>query len=192
MQILFATHNQNKVNELSKKVPSNIELISLQDINFNEEIEETGTTIEANALLKAQFIFEKFKKPCIADDTGLEVEALNSEPGVYSARYAGEEKSDSANMQKLLHNLSNKTNRNARFKSVIAYCDGNSTFVFEGMISGKIGFEQIGTNGFGYDPIFIPDGFDKTFAQMSMDEKNQISHRAIAVTKFLDFIAKTQ
>ncbi|MES2838463.1 MAG: RdgB/HAM1 family non-canonical purine NTP pyrophosphatase [Bacteroidota bacterium] len=192
MQLLFATHNQNKVNELRKKVPSSIDLISLQDINFNEEIEETGTTIEANALLKAQFIFEKFKKPCIADDTGLEVEALNGEPGVYSARYAGSDKSDVANMQKLLQNLDSKANRNARFKSVIAYCDGNSTFIFEGIISGKIGFKQIGTNGFGYDPIFIPDGFNKTFAQMSMDEKNTISHRAIAVTKFLDFIAKTQ
>lgn len=192
MQLIFATHNQHKADELKKIVPTSIDVLTLAGLGFNDEIKETELTIEGNALLKAQFIFEKFKKPCIADDTGLEVEALNGEPGVYSARYAGSDKSDAANMQKLLHNLNGKINRNARFNSVIAYCDGNSTFVFEGIISGKIGFEQIGTNGFGYDPIFIPDGFDKTFAQMSMDEKNQISHRAIAVTKFLDFIAKTQ
>lgn len=191
MHLLFATHNQNKVNELRKKLPSSIQLLSLKEINYNDDIEETGTTIEANAILKAQFIFNKFGKPCIADDTGLEVEALNGEPGVYSARYAGGGKSDQANMDKLLLNLQGISNRKAQFKSVIAYCNGNSTFMFEGIVTGKITLEKSGDKGFGYDPIFIPDGFNKTFAQMSMDEKNQISHRAIAVTKFLDFIAKT-
>lgn len=192
MQLIFATQNQNKVNELRKKMPSSIEILSLKDIGFNDDIEETGNTIEANAILKAKFIFNKFGKACIADDTGLEVDALNGEPGVYSARYAGAEKSDQANMAKLLFNLKDVSNRAAQFKSVIAYCDGKSTFLFEGIVRGKIENEQIGNGGFGYDPIFIPANYTKTFAQMTMEEKNTISHRGIAVTKFLDFIAKKQ
>lgn len=188
MELVFASSNQNKVSEIQKVVGNKIKLLSLKDINCFEEIEETGTTFRENALIKARYIFEKYKYNCFADDSGLEVEALNNEPGVYSARYAGEPKNDDNNTKKLLSELSSKTNRNACFKTVIALViDGKEQF-FEGEIKGQITLQPIGNGGFGYDPVFIPDGYDKTFAQMSAEEKNRISHRAIATRKLVDYL----
>ena len=189
MELVFASSNQNKVTEIQKVVGSKIKLLSLNDINCNEEIEETGKTFQENALIKARYVFENYKLNCFADDSGLEVEVLNNEPGVYSARYAGEPKSDTNNTQKLLRELSSKTNRKACFKTVIALViDGKEEF-FEGKITGRIALEANGNGGFGYDPVFIPDGYDKTFAQMTLEEKNAISHRAIATKKLVQYLA---
>jgi XTP/dITP diphosphohydrolase len=188
MELVFASSNQNKVAEIQKLVGNKIRLLSLKDINCTEEIEETGKTFQENALIKALYIFEKYKYNCFGDDSGLEVEALNNEPGVYSARYAGEPKNDANNTQKLLKELGSKTNRSACFKTVIALViDGKKQF-FEGEIKGQITLQPIGNGGFGYDPVFIPDGYNRTFAQMSLDEKNRISHRAIAVKKLVDYL----
>lgn len=189
MELVFASSNQNKVAEIQKLVGNKIKLLSLKDINCTEEIEETGKTFHENALIKARYIFEKYKYNCFGDDSGLEVEALNNEPGVYSARYAGEPKNDSNNTQKLLNELGSKTNRSACFKTVIALViDGKEQF-FEGEIKGKITSQPIGNGGFGYDPVFIPNGYDRTFAQMSLEEKNVISHRAIATKKLIQHLA---
>jgi XTP/dITP diphosphohydrolase len=189
MELVFASSNQNKVTEIQKVVGSKIKLLSLNDINCTEEIEETGKTFQENALIKARYVFEKYKLNCFADDSGLEVEALNNEPGVYSARYAGEPKNDNNNTQKLLRELTSKPNRNACFKTVIALViDGKEQF-FEGKITGKIALQPIGDGGFGYDPVFIPDGYDRTFAQMTLEEKNTISHRAIATKKLIKYLA---
>ena len=169
-------------------MPSSIELLSLDEISFNDEIEETADTIEGNALLKAKTIFEKTGINCFADDSGLLIDALNGAPGVYSARYAGEQKNDQDNMQKLLHELNGKPNRNAHFKTVMALIIDEQEYLFEGKIEGKIITEKLGTNGFGYDPIFVPDGYNETFAQLDSETKNKISHRARALQKMLEFL----
>lgn len=189
MELVFASSNQNKVKEIQKIIGNKFKILSLNDINCTEEIEETGKTFRENALIKALYVFGKYKQNCFADDSGLEVEALNNEPGVYSARYAGEPKSDANNTQKLLRELNSETNRKACFKTVIALViDGKEEF-FEGRINGRIALKPIGDGGFGYDPVFIPDGYDKTFAQMTLEEKNAISHRAIATKKLVQYLA---
>ena len=188
--ILFASHNTYKAKEIASLLPDHLKLITLSDLNYYEEIPETGTTLKENALIKAKFTYDKFNCNCFADDSGLEVEALNNEPGVYSARYAGLQKNDGANMDKLLNSLKDVNNRIARFKTVIAFIYEGKEYFFEGIINGKITNTKTGTNGFGYDPIFMPEGFNKTFAEMSSDEKNSISHRAIAVKKMIDFLKK--
>jgi XTP/dITP diphosphohydrolase len=188
MKLIFATHNKNKLKEVKSLMPSSIELLSLDEISFNDEIEETADTIEGNALLKAETIFEKTGINCFADDSGLLIDALNGAPGVYSARYAGEQKNDQDNMQKLLHELNGKPNRNAHFKTVMALIIDGQEYLFEGIIEGKIITEKLGTNGFGYDPIFVPDGYNETFAQLDSETKNKISHRARALQKMLEFL----
>lgn len=188
MELVFASSNQNKVIEIQKLVGNKIKLLSLKDINCFEEIQETGKTFQENALIKARCVFEKYKYNCFGDDSGLEVEALNNEPGVYSARYAGEPKNDANNTQKLLKELGSSTNRNACFKTVIALViDGKEQF-FEGEIRGQITLQPIGNGGFGYDPVFVPNGYDRTFAQMSLEEKNIISHRALATQKLIQYL----
>lgn len=188
MQLIFATHNKNKLKEVKSLVPDSIQLLSLDDINFDTEIEETAETIEGNALLKAKTIYEKTGINCFADDSGLLVDALNGAPGVYSARYAGEQKNNEDNMEKLLYELQNHANRNAHFKTVMALILDGKEYLFEGKIEGKIITEKLGTNGFGYDPIFIPDGYNETFAQLDSETKNTISHRARALQKMLEFL----
>ena len=188
MKIIFATANQNKANEIQKIVPQEIQILSLKDIGFEGEIPETQPTIEGNAIQKANFIVDKFAQNCFADDTGLEVEALNGEPGVYSARYAGEERDDEKNIDLVLEKLANQVNRKARFKTVIALVIENQLHKFEGIIEGEIIKERRGTQGFGYDSVFVPNGFQKTFAELSMQEKNQISHRARATKKMIEFL----
>ena len=169
-------------------MPNTISLLSLDDINLLNEIDETSTTIEGNALLKAQTIYKQTGINCFADDTGLLVDALNGAPGVYSARYAGEQKNDEDNMRKLLLDLLDKETRNAHFKSVMALIIDGKEYLFEGIINGKIISEKIGTNGFGYDPIFVPNGYTETFAQLNSETKNAISHRGIALNKLINFI----
>lgn len=190
-KIVFATNNDHKLREVKAIVPSHIEVISLMDLGCFEEIPETANSLEGNALQKARFIHQKFNCDCFADDTGLEVDALNGEPGVYSARYAGKDCNNIANIQKLLRNLSGKSNRNARFKTVIALILNDSEYLFEGVINGHITQAMRGSNGFGYDPIFVPDGYNETFAELGDEIKNKISHRAIAVQKLAAFLATT-
>ena len=181
MKLVFSTHNQHKLREIKALLPPNIQLLSLEDIGCGEDIPETATTIEGNALLKVQYIQKHYH-------TGLEVQALNNAPGVYSARYAGEHKSDADNMQLLLRNMEGISHREAQFKTVIALCLEAVVYTFEGIAKGTIGTTPIGTNGFGYDPIFIPENSDKTFAELTQDEKNRISHRGKAFEKLLDFL----
>lgn len=188
MRIIFATNNENKLKEVSKLLENNIRLITLKDIHYNEEIPETGITLKANALQKAKHISNKFKLDCFADDTGLEINALDGNPGVYSARYAGEEKIAANNIRKVLNELKGKQNRLACFKTVIALILNDDEYFFEGKIKGNITEMERGKNGFGYDPIFIPEGYNKTFAEMSLEEKNKISHRGIAVQKLTNFL----
>lgn len=188
MELVFASSNQGKVAEIQKLVGTKFRLLSLKDIGCFEEIEETGKTFQENAIIKARYIFEKYGYNCFADDSGLEVMALNNEPGVYSARYAGEPKSDTNNTKKLLSQLGPNLSRNACFKTVIALIvDGRETY-FEGEIKGCIALQPIGSGGFGYDPVFIPEGHQRTFAEMSPEEKNRISHRAIATQKLVDYL----
>ena len=188
MKLVFATHNQHKLREIQALLPPNIQLLSLDDISCNEDIPETATTIEDNALLKAQYVQKQYHCNVFADDTGLEVPALNNAPGVYSARYAGEHKSDVDNVQLLLKNMEGISRREAQFKTVIALCLEDVVYTFEGIAKGNISTTPIGTNGFGYDPIFIPENSDKTFAELTQDEKNRISHRGKAFGKLLDFL----
>jgi XTP/dITP diphosphohydrolase len=184
MRLCFASNNKHKLEEIKNVVGSNINIVSLADIKCNEELPETRNTLEGNSLQKAEYVFQHYNTPCFADDTGLEVDALNGAPGVYSARYAGEQRSSEDNIALLLQNLKNDTNRKAQFRTVITLLGVEEEPVyFEGIIRGEIITEKRGTSGFGYDPIFIPEGQTKTFAEMSMDEKNQLSHRAIAVRK---------
>jgi XTP/dITP diphosphohydrolase len=192
MKLVFATHNSHKLQEIKKLLPNSIELLSLDDINCTEEIEETAETLKGNSLLKAKYVFDKYKINCFADDSGLEVEALHGAPGVYSARYAGLHKSDDDNNQKLLSELKNEKNRHACFKSVITLILEGEEHCFEGVLRGEILHELIGTEGFGYDPIFKPTGSYKTFAQMDLDEKTKISHRALAVNKLVDFLKQSK
>ncbi len=192
MQLVFATNNLHKISEVKVLLPSSVKLLSLTDINCDKEIPETAETIEGNALLKAQFVFNNYRVNCFADDSGLEVETLNGAPGVYSARYAGEPKNDLKNIEKLLSELKGKNNRKARFKTVIALILNEKEYCFEGIVNGRITTEMTGTNGFGYDPVFIPDGYSQTFGQMSLSDKNSISHRAMAVKKLVEFLYKHQ
>ena len=188
MELIFATHNQNKVKEISAILPSIIKLKSLNDLNFTNQIPETSKTLKGNALIKARTIFNEFHRDCFADDTGLEVEALNGAPGVYSARYAGNKKRDEDNMYKLLKELRNHDNTKAQFRTVIALIYNHKEFIFEGIIKGKIIKEIKGGNGFGYDPIFQPENHLLSFAELSTEKKNKISHRAIAFRKLIDFL----
>ena len=190
MKLVFASNNKNKIKEIQLLVPASIEIVSLEDIGCTDDIPETADTIEGNAILKANYVTEKYGLNCFADDTGLEVEALNGAPGVYSARYAGEPKDDNNNMNELLFQLEKETNRSANFKTVIALNLNGKQELFVGMIFGKIISEKIGTNGFGYDPIFVAEGYEKTFAELDMEEKSNISHRGIAVKQLITFLQK--
>ena len=190
MKLVFASNNKNKIQEIQALVPNTFQIVSLEDIGCFEDIPETADTIEGNAILKANYVTSNYGYDCFADDTGLEVDALNGAPGVYSARYAGEQKDANDNMDKLLSELKDKSNRKANFKTVIALNLNGKQNLFTGIINGKIIEEKIGTNGFGYDPIFVADGFDKTFAELSMEEKSTISHRGIAVKELILFLQK--
>lgn len=205
MKIVFATNNQHKLSEIRNIFGNQLEVVSLADIGCHEDIPETGTTLQENAFQKAEYIFRKYGLSCFADDTGLEVDALDGAPGVYSARYAGREGHDSeANMNKLLAELGQNNNRKARFRTVIALIlkdkmpDNPSetelqkaAVFFEGIVNGRIAYEKSGSEGFGYDPIFIPDGYELSFAELGIDIKNQISHRARAVNQLADYFKNT-
>ncbi|MGX1929184.1 non-canonical purine NTP diphosphatase [Flagellimonas sp. 2504JD4-2] len=188
MKIVFATHNENKLREVRKLLPPNIELLSLGDIDCLEEIPETGTTLEENAKIKADHVTKNYGFNCFSDDTGLLIDALQGAPGVYSARYAGQQKNAQNNMAKVLDELQGKSNRDAHFKTVIHLNLNGESLVFEGVVNGEMTKEQHGTGGFGYDPIFRPEGFGQTFGELSMDIKNSISHRARAVRKLVKFL----
>ena len=190
MKLVFASNNKNKIQEIQALVPNTFQILSLEEIGCTEDIPETADTIEGNAILKANYVTEKYGYDCFADDTGLEVSALNGAPGVYSARYAGEQKDANDNMDKLLSELKDKSNRKANFKTVIALNLNGKQNLFTGIINGKIIEEKIGNNGFGYDPIFVADGYEKTFAELSMEEKSTISHRGIAVKELILFLQK--
>lgn len=188
MEIVFATHNKHKLSEVSKMLPNNVFLINLDDINCIADIPETSDTIAGNALQKANYVKANFGRDCFADDTGLEIEALSGAPGVYSARWAGENCSYLDNINKTLSEMKGIKNRVARFRTVIALILNNETHLFEGIIEGEITEHPIGDSGFGYDPIFKPKGYSQTFAEMSAELKNKISHRAIAVNKLVAFL----
>jgi XTP/dITP diphosphohydrolase len=188
MKIVFASNNKNKIFEIQSMLPESIQIVSLESIGCLEEIPETSETIEGNAILKANYVTQNYGFDCFADDTGLEVEALNGEPGVYSARYAGEQRNADDNMNKLLDELANKTNRTAQFKTIIALNLKGKQYLFTGIASGEIIKEKIGLGGFGYDPIFKPTNYDETFAQLSLEVKNEISHRGKATKSLLEFL----
>ena len=188
MKLVFATNNKHKLEEVRAILGNRIEVLSLNDINCHDDIPETADTLEGNALIKARYIYEKFGVDCFADDTGLEVESLGGEPGVYSARYAGEDCNPEANMYKLLQNLTGKNNRNAQFRTVIALIIQGEEKLFNGIVKGTISNEKIGNAGFGYDPIFIPEGFSESFAQMTSDMKNSISHRYRATEELSKYL----
>lgn len=188
MKLVFASNNKNKIKEIQSILNGNIQLLSLEDIGCHEEIPETADTIEGNAILKANYVTEKYGYDCFADDTGLEVNVLNGEPGVYSARYAGEQKNADDNMNKLLNSLIDKEDRSAQFKTVIALNLKGEQKLFTGLAKGEITFNKAGNNGFGYDPIFQPENYTETFAELSSDIKNKISHRAKATQQLIDFL----
>jgi XTP/dITP diphosphohydrolase len=190
MELCFATNNRHKLEEVTKALNDSIRILSLEELSVFDELPETQNTLEGNALQKAQFVFDKLKIPCFADDSGLEVEALNGDPGVYSAHYAGPQRDSDNNIDLLLKNLNNIQNRKAKFRTVIALIGLGETTLFEGSVDGKISHNRKGNGGFGYDPVFIPDGFSKSFAEMSLDEKNTLSHRAIAVRKLAQHIKR--
>ena len=190
MELIFATHNENKVIEIKNLIQKNIKLLSLSDIGFKDEIVEDGKSLHENSLIKAKYIKSKYGMNCFADDTGLEVQSLNNEPGVYSSRYAGYPINSNNNIKKLLENLSGFNNKNARFRTVISLIISENIFSFEGVINGKIIHEIRGNSGFGYDPVFIPSGYNKTLAELSLKEKNTISHRSIAINKMMNFLRK--
>jgi XTP/dITP diphosphohydrolase len=187
MKLVFATNNLNKLKEVQEMLPNSIQLLSLKDINCTDEIEETEMTLEGNAKLKANYITSKFSYNC-SDDTGLEVASLNGKPGVYSARFAGEPANSENNMQKLLNDLENKSNRKAQFRTAICLNLNDKKYLFEGICKGEILTQKQGEKGFGYDPIFKPNGFKNSFAMMSSKEKNSISHRGIAIRKLVVFL----
>jgi XTP/dITP diphosphohydrolase len=187
-KLVFATNNSHKLRELSQIMPPDIELLSLEDIGCADEIPETGPTLEINAAQKSFYIWNKYGLNCFADDTGLEIEALGNEPGVFSARYAGEARDANANIIKVLENLNNNSNRKARFRCVISLVIDGYEIQFEGIVNGAISTEKFGNSGFGYDPIFIPDGYDRSFAELSPEIKNAISHRGLAVMKLVDYL----
>lgn len=188
IKLVFATNNKNKIKEIKQLLNNSLELLSLEDIGCLEDIPETADTIEGNAVQKAQYVYEKYGYNCFADDTGLEIDALNGEPGVYSARYAGEQKNAEDNMMKVLTKLQDVENRSAQFKTVIALIVDGKVTCFEGIVKGEITTERSGNEGFGYDPIFKPKGYDVSYAEMSLELKNEISHRAIATKKLIQFL----
>lgn len=192
MQLVFASNNKNKILELQSMLPETITILSLESIGCFEDIPETAATIEGNAILKANYVTEKFGYDCFADDTGLEVDALNGDPGVFSARYAGEQRDPDDNMNKLLDALIDKNNRAAQFKTVIALNLNGKQHLFTGIAKGEITLEKIGNQGFGYDPIFQPEGFPETFAQLSLEIKNKISHRGKATQQLIHFLKETE
>lgn len=190
-KLVFATNNAHKLEEIRAILGDKVEILSLNDIDCHADIPETADTLQGNAALKAQYIYDNYGLDCFADDTGLEVEALNGAPGIYSARYAGGEGHDSeANMKKLLSEMQDKDNRKARFRTVICLIEGGKENFFEGIVNGSIIRERKGGAGFGYDPVFMPDGYSETFAEMGNDEKNKISHRARAVQKLCEYLNK--
>ncbi|MDQ3108349.1 MAG: RdgB/HAM1 family non-canonical purine NTP pyrophosphatase [Bacteroidota bacterium] len=194
MEIIFASQNQNKIREISALMPEHIHIVGLDSVGnpvFKEELPETGDTLEANALQKARFVFEHTGKACFADDTGLEIYCLGNRPGVYSARYAGEAKNADENIAKILSEMNNCENRSARFRTVIAFVNGEKEHLFEGVVEGEILKDKRGSNGFGYDPVFVPEGFSKAFAEMELAEKNSVSHRARALVKLVGFLQKS-
>ena len=188
MKIVFASNNKNKIFEIQSMLPNSIQILSLESIGCFEEIPETSETIEGNAILKANYVTQNYGFDCFADDTGLEVEALNGVPGVFSARYAGEQKNADDNMNKLLNELADKTNRSAQFKTVIALNLKGKQYLFTGIASGEITTKKIGLGDFGYDPIFKPTNYDETFAQLSLEVKNEISHRGKATKTLIEFL----
>jgi XTP/dITP diphosphohydrolase len=186
--LCFASNNAHKLSEIRPLLEPDFRLLSLADIGCFEELEETQPTLEGNSFQKADYVFRKYNVPCMADDSGLEVESLNGEPGVFSARYAGPQKNSADNMDLLLQKLSNAQNRRAQFRTIITLVGLGPTQYFEGIVKGTITTDKRGTQGFGYDPIFQPEGFTRTFAQMDIHEKNQFSHRAIAIRKLIAFL----
>ncbi|WP_149207976.1 non-canonical purine NTP diphosphatase [Flavobacterium johnsoniae] len=192
MKLVFASNNKNKIAEIQSMLPESITILSLEDINCFEDIPETADTIEGNAILKADYVTQKYGYDCFADDSGLEVDAINGEPGVYSARYAGEQKNADDNMNKLLKALENNKNRSAQFKTVITLNLEGKQYLFTGIAKGEITETKTGTNGFGYDPIFKPENFDKTFAELPLEIKNTIGHRGKAVQQLIDFLTATK
>ncbi|HHT22425.1 MAG TPA: non-canonical purine NTP diphosphatase [Bacteroidales bacterium] len=187
-KIVFATHNAHKLEEVRAILKNTAKIVGLADIGCHEDIPETADTLEGNAKLKSQYIYEKFGYDCISDDTGLEIEALNGKPGVLSARYAGEPSNSVNNMLKVLEEMKDKSNRNAQFRTVISLVENGKYCEFEGIVKGKISREPSGKGGFGYDPIFIPEGYSGSFAELSADVKNAISHRALAINKLVKWI----
>lgn len=192
MKLVFASNNKHKIAEIQSMLPESIKILSLEDINCLEDIPETADTIEGNAILKADYVTQKYGYDCFADDTGLEVNALNGEPGVYSARYAGEQKNADDNMNKLLDALKKEENRNAQFKTVITLNLNGKQYLFTGIAKGEITLTKTGTNGFGYDPIFKPENFNETFAELPLETKNTIGHRGKAVKQLIDFLNTTK
>lgn len=188
MELCFASNNEHKLSEIRPLLEPDFRILSLTDIGCFEELEETQNTLEGNSFQKADYVFRKYNLPCIADDSGLEVEVLNGEPGVYSARYAGPQRNSDDNMNLLLKKLSDKKNRRAQFRTIITLVGFGPTQLFEGIVKGEIIQNKRGTKGFGYDPIFQPSGFDKTFAEMDLSEKNKFSHRARAIQKLIAFL----
>ena len=190
MKLIFATNNAHKLDEVQKIIGNKIQIVSLNDIGCTDEIPETTPTLQGNALQKAKYIFDKYRLNCFADDTGLEIDALKGEPGVYSARYAGEPQDAQKNRDKVLNKLIDKTNKNAQFRTVIALILNGEEYFFEGVVKGKITNSEKGENGFGYDAIFIPEGYTETFAELASEIKNKISHRANAVEKLALYLNK--
>ena len=188
MRLVFATNNKHKLEEMRAILGGKVELLSLADIDCHDDIPETADTLEGNALIKARYIYDKYGCACFADDTGLEVDVLGGEPGVYSARYAGENNDSEANMRKLLQNLTGKSERSAQFRTVIALIIEGEEFLFDGIVRGRISEERMGSAGFGYDPIFVPDGYEESFAQMAAEQKNAISHRSRAASALNDYL----
>lgn len=188
MQLVFATHNQDKFKEVQKLIPTHVQLLSLTDIGCHDDIPETGSTLSENARLKADYVAQNYALPCFGDDTGLLVDALNGAPGIYSARYAGAQKNAGDNMNKLLAQLEGQSNRSARFTTIIALRLDNEDLFFEGSVAGEITLRKNGTDGFGYDPIFRPSGYQETFAQLPLATKNKIGHRGKAIQKLLDYL----
>jgi XTP/dITP diphosphohydrolase len=190
--LVFATNNRHKLEEVAPLLGNTYTLLSLSDIGCTKDIPETAETLQGNALLKAEYVYANYGKNCFSDDTGLEIEALNNAPGVHSARYAGEHKSAADNVAKVLRKMQGKTNRKARFRTVIAFILNGKQYFFEGEVKGSIIDHPTGTKGFGYDPIFVPEGYDKTFAELELEVKNTISHRARAVKQLITFLSNIQ
>jgi len=190
-ELVFATNNKHKTEEVGKLLLNEYKVLNLSDIGCTVDIPETGDTFEENAFLKSSYVVKNYQLDCFADDSGLEIEALNNEPGIYSARYSGQ-KDDQVNLELVLQKMEGLSNRKARFKTVISLIQGEQNHFFEGVINGYILENPIGDQGFGYDPIFVPEGYEQSFAQMSMEQKNQISHRAIAMRKLIAFLKEQQ